>query len=73
MVGRSSRIRFIKSTSIFYTILYMLCSAAYVEGASKHDFLQNRSSKGLLYYYNATGNADYDKGGDHYDVLRVLG
>lgn len=50
----------------------MLCSAAYVEGASKHDFLQNRSSKGLLYYYNATGNADYDKGGDHYDVLRVF-
>ncbi|TIB67775.1 hypothetical protein E3Q23_04462 [Wallemia mellicola] len=40
--------------------------------STKHDFLQSRPEKDLLYYLNATGNSNYDKGGNSFDVMRVM-
>ncbi|TIB75445.1 hypothetical protein E3Q22_03980 [Wallemia mellicola] len=52
--------------ALFYICAFILARA------SKSDFLQSRPAKGLIYYHNATGNANYDQGGDSFDVMRVL-
>lgn len=61
-----------KFSILFLVIICTLVFSNATTARSKDEFLRDRSDKGLLYFRNFTGNADYHKGGNSYDVTRVM-
>ena len=56
---------------VFY-VVFVALSHSTLGTYPKREFLESRPSKGLFYYHNATGNADFHEGGNSYDVMRVM-
>lgn len=61
--------QFITLVSVF---LCVIIPAVLCRVPTKYEFLQSRPEKGLIYYLFATGNSNYDKGGNSLDVMRVM-